>query len=641
MTVWGQTISESVFSLLVFFSMVAQAQSVDFRVSVNKDSAVKISPYIYGTNQLLDGVSGGENWTAYRLGGNRLTGYNWENNASNAGSDYYQSSDDYLEGVFNVPKDSSNVPGSVTSAFQNQAIQLGAFSLVTLQMAGFVAKDKNGIVDSAQTAPSPRWAYEKFHKSSPLSLVPDTSDDSVFMDEYVNFLMNKFGPANNTTGVKAFALDNEPSLWYSTHPRLHPDTTTCAEITSSSAALAAAVKDIDPTALIFGPALYGFNAYLRFQDAPDWQSVSAQKGYGWFIDYYLDKMKQASDSAGKRLLDVLDLHWYPEAVGDNKITDRSSTTAKDYIARVEAPRTLWDPTYAENSWIAHYYRGYLPLIPRVMQSINKYYPGTKLGFTEFNYGGENDISGALAIADVLGIFGKYGVYFATFWQLNSQSSFISAAYRMYRDYDGNNSTFGDYYVPSQTSDPDSCSIYGSVDDGDSTVHIIVINKSTTQRISGNFTVSSSAQVVSGKVWQLNRYNSQIHQLADVAGISDNSFSYPIASETVTQIVLRTATVPDQVVTRKIPEKFALGVYPNPFNPGCRIEYDIPDNSVSGVRIYSVNGVLIRTFSGLGRTGVVYWDGTNENHEKVASGVYFAVLRNSGHLLAATKMLLLK
>ena len=89
-------------------------------------------------------LNGGENWTALRLGGDRLTGYNWENNASNAGADYLNESDDYLAQVVNIPPDSSSIPGIVTEVFHNQALQLGAYTLATLQMAGFVAKDKNG-----------------------------------------------------------------------------------------------------------------------------------------------------------------------------------------------------------------------------------------------------------------------------------------------------------------------------------------------------------------------------------------------------------------------------------------------------------------------------------------------------------------
>ena len=209
-------------------------------------------------------------------------------------------------------------------------------------MAGFVAKDKNGPVDSDQTAPSSRWAYVKFNKSSELSDQPDASDDTVFMDEYVNFLVDQYGTAGSLTGIRGYALDNEPDLWNGTHPRIHPTQPTCAELIGRSVALSKSVKKLDSTAEIFGPVSYGFNGYTTFQNAPDWAAVSSGKGYAWFLDYYLDSMKKASDTAGLRLLDVLDLHWYPEAKGSdgNRITNSDATSAADNLARVQAPRTF-------------------------------------------------------------------------------------------------------------------------------------------------------------------------------------------------------------------------------------------------------------------------------------------------------------
>lgn len=637
------------FLILLFASIYAGAQTVNFSVTV-RDSLKPISPYIYGTNQTL---TGGENWTALRIGGNRLTGYNWENNASNAGSDYNQESDDYLPRLYGVSADSTSIQGAVTNAFYEQARRFGAYPLVTLQMAGFVAKDKNGIVDSSQVAPSPRWAYGKFTKGRPFSLVPDTTDDSVFMDEYVNFLVNKYGNANAATGIKGYELDNEPDLWNETHPRLHPLQTTFQELIQRSVALSGAVKNIDPYAEIFGPVSYGFNGYFSFQGAADWESISAGKSYNWFLDYYLDQMKKASGAAGKKLLDVLDLHWYSEAEGtvdSNRITDPGATTNNDQLARVQAPRTLWDSTYQENSWIGQYYFKQhlcLPLIPKVMQSINKYYPGTKLAFTEFGYGGENDISGADAMADVLGIFAKYGVYLATFWQLDSQSTFISAAYKIYRNYDGNNSTFGSLYAPSQTSDSVNSSIYGSITSDTNEIHLIVINKNFNQSVTGNFSITSPKRILSGRVWEINRNSSQIHEIDSVTdisnpqGSSDYSFSYPVNAASICHFVLKTSEAPTIVEAKPniIPDKFSLAAYPNPFNPSTMISYHITTLGRVTLKVYDVLGREVATLvDGSKNAGnyQVLFDGG-----RLASGAYFVVLRSTDRMFASQKLLLLK
>ena len=212
----------------------------------------------------------------------------------------------------------------------------------------------------------------------------------------------------------------------------------CKSLLDRSIALASAVKDVDPYAEIFGPALYGY-AYTGLQDAEDWEDHRGD--YGWFIDYYLDHMRQASEAEGKRLLDVLDVHWYPEARGDDiRITDQVGTN-ETRKARLQAPRTLWDPTYIEDSWIGQWGSHHLPLSCRwCCNLIHTYYPGTKLAITEFNYGAQNEITGGIAMVDVLGIFGKYDVYMSNFWLFDGGYDYVKAADELYRNYDGSRST---------------------------------------------------------------------------------------------------------------------------------------------------------------------------------------------------------
>lgn len=281
-------------------------RTVNITVDTGKDRKA-ISPYIYGVNAEL--MENDVSCKAVRAGGNRYSAYNWETNASNAGADWKNISDGYFQQ--NVPEDMKDKPGCAALKLNEVCTAKGAYPLMTLQLAGYVSADMNGEVSKAERAPSDRWKKVELVKGDEFSLTPDLNDGTVYMDEFVNYLVNTLGDSQNG-GIRGYSLDNEPGLWSSTHSLVHPEKTTCAEIVEKSVTMSKAVKDIDPNAEIFGPALFGYGAFTNFADAPDWKEIKNDNPeYKWFIDYYLDEMKKAEDENGRRLLDVLDVHFTP------------------------------------------------------------------------------------------------------------------------------------------------------------------------------------------------------------------------------------------------------------------------------------------------------------------------------------------
>ena len=92
----------------------------------------------------------------------------------------------------------------------------------------------------------------------------------------------------------------------------------------------------------------------------------------------------------------------------------------------------------------------------------------------------------------------------------------------------------------------------------------------------------------------------------------------------------------------------LANYPNPFNPETWVPYQLSESAEVKVRIYALNGTLVRTLH-LGhqpagiyqeRSRAAYWDGKNELGEAVASGLYFYTL-TAGDFNATRKMLIRK
>ncbi len=537
-------------------------------VSVNPGAGqIAISPYIYGTNQDLPGVTA---TGSRRFGGNPLTGYNWETNASNAGTDDGDQNANYL--VKELPTLQQSVPAIALTTFHDQSLASGTlYTVLTLQMAGYVAADESGPVFSSQAAPSSRWNAVVNNTpgcSTPgfaYPPSPNLTDGVVYMDELLNHLLAMYGGASGPTGVKGYNLDNEPDLWSLTHPYLHPATPTCAEIISKTTALAQTVKRMDQYAEVLAPATSGSEACLTFQNAPDWRSLlAATPAYRWFLDYYLDQMSKASTTAGIRLLDVLDLHRYSDenvsgpSPGMPLVSQTDFTDTTTDMERVQAPRVLWDPTYVENSWMQLYNPQFLPWIPNIQASINAWYPGTKLAFSEYDYGGESDISGGIAQADVLGIYGKYGVYLGCLWVLNGTPApvYVSAAFNLYLNYDGNGGKFGATSVTETDSDTVNSSAYASID-AVNNLHLVVLNKSYTTPADFTFQIAGSANYASAQVYAFDANGSAI-TLRAPAAIANNQFTYTLPPTTAAHFFLPAAPSSPTISSQPVSQTSTIG-----------------------------------------------------------------------------------
>jgi hypothetical protein len=521
----------------------------DVAFSVDSGQNVRaISPFIYGMN-FFAGSTLTNPVTVDRLGGNRWSGYNWETNASNAGSDYFHYSDNYLVNFqSNTPPGEAVRPSLVAAAENNRAL------IVTVPTAGYVSADSNGAVTEAQSAPSSRWNQVVAKKSaiypeSSLLLAPDESDDYVFTDEFVHWV-----ESTKSMGQEVFYdLDNEPGLWDSTHARLHPVSPTFSELRATTIAHASAIKDVNPSAIVFGGVGYGWNEFTSLQDAVDQINLPAhpggdQAGEMHYYEYLLQQMRAAEISQGRTLVDVLDLHWYPEARsgtvwnGGTRITFEGGEDISTPVveARVQAPRSLWDPTYTETGWITQWSTvGPIMLLPRVQRDIDDFKPGTKIAITEYNFGGTHDISGAIAQADVLGIFAQEEVFAATFWSLQGDggSQFASGAFQMYLDYDGAGGTFGDWLVEAGTDDIAASSVYASVDSADPNRMVVVAINRTGQAQDAAITIEHDRIFDHAEVYQLTSAASNPTRVADLELDLVNAFIYSMPEYSVTTLVL--------------------------------------------------------------------------------------------------------
>ena len=178
------------------------------------------------------------------------------------------------------------------------------------------------------------------------------------------------------------------------------------------------------------------------------------------------------------------------------------------------------------------------LIPRMREWVDVNYPGTRLAITEYSWGALDHINGALAQADVLGIFGREGLDLATLWDPPTSDQPGAYAFRMYRNYDGQDHTFGETGVQATSSDQEKLAIYAALR-SDGALTLMIINK-TKQTFTSQISLTGFTPAGSAEVYRYSAANlASIIREADQT-VSDSGPDGSFPPESITLIVIHGA-----------------------------------------------------------------------------------------------------
>jgi hypothetical protein len=270
-------------------------------------------------------------------------------------------------------------------------------------------------------------------------------------------------------------------IWGGTHRDIHPWNTDYPEIVDVFSRYSKAIKDADPSGLIAGYSVT--NWYFYFNTPATKGAARAKYGNVGPVEWFLKQCAERDRKAGKRYLDVLDVHYYAEGPKGPYFSN-TSTEPSLAAARLRSSRSLFDPSYTDESWVGKPDQPVrqVMLIPRMKKWIADNYPGTRFGVTEYGVGALADITGALAQADYLGIFGREDVYCAYAWGTARDDEPGAFAFRMFTNYDLKGSKFGDESVRASSSDFDALSAYASLDSASGDLLVMAINKRPDQAV---------------------------------------------------------------------------------------------------------------------------------------------------------------
>ncbi len=235
---------------------------------------------------------------------------------------------------------------------------------------------------------------------------------------------------------------------------------------------------------------------------------------------------------------ILPLHCYPQGGEDANGGNDVSTPTE--LLRNKSTRQFWDTNYVDESWIGQQATNtIIMLIPRMKSWVTNYYPGTKIGVTEYNWGAEPFMNGATAQADILGIFGSQGLDLATRWGVPASNTPTYLAMKLYRNYDGKRSAFGDTSVLATVPDPDDLAAFAAIRTNDSALTVMVVNKVLSGSTPLQLNVTNFANSGVAQAWQLTASNA-IVPLAPLP-YAGGVLSARLPAQSITLLVLPAVT----------------------------------------------------------------------------------------------------
>ncbi len=541
------------------FAGSAQAATIAVQVDASQDRR-PIDPAIYGANFGAAAQLADPGFTVRRWGGNSTTRYNYLVDVANRGSDFV-----FLNGA---DGNGMGLPNASTlNTFVAETLAAGAEPLVTIGTIGYTpvnSREKrygfaiskyglqlrngcdsgfdcdggNGECNVAQNDTGycvdvPGLAVDLIVGNDPL----DTSfvSGTVWARQMIAHLKSRHGTAADG-GVKFYALDNEPMLWDSTHRDVHPVPATYNEIWNKTVDYAGAIKLEEPDAKVFGPVTWGY-CDLFGSAADDCVLGPDRAAHGGlpFVQWYLRQVCAYEQANDVRLVDYLDLHYYPQ--GSNVVDFSNnigvSENVENSAKRLRSLKEMYDPAWVAESWMSdlgdfdQYHYSKPQILRRVRAWIDAECPGMKLAITEYNWGADTGASSALAQAELLAIFGREGVDLATRWVAPAAGSLVERAFRLFLDYDGQGSRVVGDSVRAVSADADALGAYAVDLPGQRTM-LLLFNKST---------VANTAQITldaaRNGAWQLYRFSaaSDVSQVANgnIAGASITLANLPARS----------------------------------------------------------------------------------------------------------------
>lgn len=579
--------------VITFFLPFQGLTQVEITIDAGQEKRI-ISPYIYGKNNSLSDASGSPlsqaEWQKLRdlgitmfreNGGNNSTKYNWKRKLS--------SHPDWYNNVYN-----HNWDFAAQSLQQNIPSAQGMWSF---QLIGKSAKTSSANFGDWNYNRSQWWSGVNQNLAG--GGVVNTAGGSVALQDGDPDLYLENWPSDSTVAIidhwfdseqlgldsakiRYWGMDNEPEIWNGTHDDITKEQPSAEEFMQLYFEVAKKARAKFPGIKICGPV--PANEWQWYNWNNDVISYNNKK-YTW-LEYFILRIAEEQKVTGIRLLDVLDIHFYP-----------GETNAEDIV---QLHRVYFDKNYVYpgangvhrigGGWNTSINKEYI--FERCNEWLTKYIGenhGVTFGVSETGINSNNPNVTANWYASTLGEFAKQGVDFFTPWSWETGMYEVLHLFSRYGK---------EYFIDGVSSEEQYVSAYPTLNENADSITLFLVNRHLTQKKTvridlQNFSIKNNpiqmyslSNLPAGETFVSHNQNAlktgQIHDSKDFVEVELEPLS-------VNALFFEAAPLNNSEIKKN---GFDLKIYPNPTSNKTNIEFYLEKKETVTISLFNSNGQKI-------------------------------------------------
>lgn len=591
-----------ILSLFLICGQIGFSQTpVSINIDINKGQKT-VSPNIYGKNNVLESTYLNSGTTAEitlakeagvrfvrQGGGNNSTKYNWRLKLSSH-PDWYNNvySNNWDEAAKNLLDKMPGVQGMWSFQLLGKAAAKTNKNFNDWAYNGsqwWAGCNQNLAGEGQPNATKPNDSSQKalVEGNPDLYLIEWTADSTVgildkwFGDKGLGYDQNQF---------RYWNMDNEPEIWSGTHDDVMKTQIPAEEFMQLYFKVAKAARAKYPDIKLVGPVPANEWQWYRWGDG----AISYNgKNYCW-LEYFILRIAEEEKATGIKLLDVLDIHFYP---GESNATDC-----------VQLHRVYFDRTYlypgangvktVTGGWDASINKEYI--LGRCTDWLTKYIGidhGVTFGLTEIDIKSTDPNVRAVWYASTMGEFMKQGVEIFTPW---SWEVGMWETLHLFSRYNKGN------YVQATSQNETLISAYPTVNDSKDSMTIVLVNRSLTAKTNVNlnfngftagkqtFTMYSLSKLGSAETFVSHAKNALTKRNV-LAGDLVNIELAPLSVNSITLKAAFTSAEPDFKKS-----SFNATIYPNPATDIVYLDFSIPERRQVNIGLFNISGQVLKIIS---------------------------------------------